>query len=185
MIKVLITGRPGIGKTTVVKRVMEMCLKFGIKVGGMITYEMREEGRRVGFKVVDVLTRKEGILAKIGISGKFRIGKYTVNLRDLENVGVRAIREALSKADIVIIDEIGPMELFSEEFRKVVEEAFNSRKPVIATIHIKADRYPLCRRIKRFPNVKMYVINYSNRNFLPKMIFRELMNYLKQTKSQF
>ena len=183
MIKVLVTGRPGIGKTTVVKRIMEMCSRSGFRVGGMITYEVRERGRRVGFKIVDVLTGREGVLAKVGIPGMFKIGRYTVNLSDLEDVGVRAIRRALSEADIVVIDEIGPMELFSEEFKKAVKEAFNSTKPVVATIHIKADRYPLCRRIKRLPNVKLYVTNYSNRDSLPKVIFRELIESLKQTKS--
>jgi len=183
LIKILITGRPGIGKTTVVKKIMEMCSGAGLKVGGMITYEIREGGRRVGFKVIDVSIGREGTLARVGLSGRFRIGRYTVNLNDLEDVGVRAIRRALSDADVVVIDEIGPMELFSDEFKRAVEDAFNSEKPVIATIHIRADRYPLCRRIKRLSGVKVYVTSYSNRNALPRIIFDELMNFIKRMKS--
>lgn len=184
MIKILVTGRPGIGKTTVVKKVAKMCSDIGLKVGGMITYEMREGGRRVGFKVVDILTNREGILAKVGFGGRYRIGKYIVDLNDLEEVGVGAIKRALAEADLIIIDEIGPMELFSEEFNRIVREAFNSEKPVVATIHIRADRYPLCREIKRLPNVKVYVTNYSNRNALPKIIFNDLMNWFQLKESQ-
>ena len=176
--KILITGRPGIGKTTIVRKVIDMCKKEGIKVGGMISYEVREGGRRVGFKILDVMNNIEGVLAWIGLKGRYRVGKYTVKIDDLNNIGVKAIREALEKADVVVIDEIGPMELYSDEFKKVVEEAFSSNKPVIATIHIKADRDPFARRIKQRKDVKLYVVTYYNRNRLPLEIFSQIKSYL-------
>jgi len=175
--KILITGRPGIGKTTVVKRLIELCRNMGLKVGGMISYEVREHSRRVGFKILDIASNKEGILAWVGLPGSLRVGKYTVNIKDLNEIGVNAIRRAIEEDDIVVIDEIGPMELFSDYFKKIVEKAFNSKKIVIATIHIKADRYPFARKIKRRPDVKIFVVNLANRKFLHKEIFNLIKSY--------
>ncbi|RLE75205.1 MAG: NTPase [Thermoprotei archaeon] len=177
--KILVTGRPGIGKTTVVRRVAELCSRAGLKAGGMVTYEVREGGRRVGFKILDLMTGEEGVLAWVGLPGRLRVGRYTVSLEGLEGVGVRAIRRALEGADVVIIDEIGPMELYSEEFKRAVEDALASDKPVVATIHVRADRYPFCRRVKSTPGVKVYTVTLSNRNALPRVIFSELSSLLR------
>ncbi|MEM2795263.1 MAG: NTPase, partial [Thermofilaceae archaeon] len=130
----LITGHPGVGKTTAVLKVTEELRKLGIHVGGFISREIRESGVRTGFVVVDLSTGEEAYLARVG-KGLPRIGKYVVLVGELERVGVKAIIKALEISDVIVIDEIGPMKLYSPLFRKAVVKALNSSKPVIATIH--------------------------------------------------
>ena len=169
---VFLTGIPGVGKTTAIKRVVLALREKGLIVGGMVTSEVREKGRRIGFEIIDLLTGRKGFLATLHGSGP-RLGKYVVNLRDLVEVGVNAIREALEKADVIVIDEVGPMELFSEEFKKAVKEALKSGKPLIGTIHYKA-RDPLIEAIKRNSNVKIFEVTLENRNNLPETITKAL-----------
>ena len=177
----LITGRPGIGKTTALHRIAEMLSKRGYSVGGMVTFEVRERGRRVGFKIRDILEGREGWLAHIGFKSGPRVGKYIVNLNDLNEIGVQAILSAVERADVVCIDEIGPMELYSREFKNAVLRAFDSGKPVVATIHIRADRDPFARSIKRREDVELYVLSLENRNRVPVQIFEKILALLAKS----
>ena len=127
---ILLTGRPGVGKTTVIRKIAEA---LGAAAGGFYTAEIREHGQRKGFKIV-TLAGNEGILAHVDIKGAPRISKYGVNLRDLEEIGVASLRRAVHQARYVVIDEIGKMELFSDEFRQAVMEAVRSDRCVVATM---------------------------------------------------
>ena len=176
---ILVTGRPGIGKTTAVLRAVELLRTRGLKVGGMVSREERSGGVRVGFIVEDLLTGACGYLAKVGPGPGPRVGKYHVVLSDLETVGVGAIRRALSEADVVVIDEIGPMELYSDAFKEAVREALDSPKPVLATIHIRARRYPYTGSILSRPDVAVYTITLSNRDSLPRVLASDVENALR------
>ena len=90
--RVAITGRPGVGKTTLIQRVLE---RISLSAGGMTTQEIRKCGVRVGFSVTDLATGREGILAHLHQRTGPRIGRYRVNLRDLEQIGIEAIRHAI------------------------------------------------------------------------------------------
>jgi nucleoside-triphosphatase len=164
--KVLITGRPGCGKTTLVKRFMEASDKA---VGGILSEEIRIAGTRRGFKIVDIASEKEGILAHVDQREGPRIGKYRVNLEDLDEIGVKAIEDALRESEIVIIDEIGPMELKSEKFINAVRQAFESGRDVIATIHYKS-RHPVLDEIRGRKDVGLYRIDETNRDGVLKEI---------------
>ena len=134
----LLTGHPGVGKTTALMKAVEsLRTRRGLKIGGMITREVREGGKRIGFQIIDVGTGKVGWLARIDVSDGPRVGKYGVNLKDLEGVGVKALLEAMEKADLVVCDEIGPMELKSAAFRQVVSKLVNCDKPVLGTVHYR------------------------------------------------
>ena len=172
----LLTGRPGIGKTTALSKIVEKLRAEGYKVGGMITFEVRSGGRRIGFKVRDITTGEEGWLARKGSGSGPRVGRYVVDLNDLERIGVSAIRKAVQEADVIAIDEIGPMELYSEEFKNAVTEAFNSGKPVVATIHIRADRYPFTRNLKR--KAKLFYLTLENRDKIPEIVYNEVKKFL-------
>ena len=168
--KIFVTGMPGVGKTTLVLKIAEDFKKRGFKIGGMITQEVRERGRRVGFKVKALDTNEEGILAWVG-EGYPRVGKYAVNLEDLNRVGVSAIRRALQNADVVIIDEIGAMEFKSREFAKAVEEALKSEKPLLATLHR--------RWVDKFRDRgKLHVLTVENRKKMRDEILHELLKIL-------
>lgn len=171
--KVFLTGKPGVGKTTIVERVVSMLRSKGFKIGGMVTFEVREGGVRKGFMVTDILTGKKGVLAWVGGSGP-KIGKYTVNLKDLEEIGVNAIKLALADADIVVVDEVGPMELFSDNFRSITKALIKADKPVIGVVHYKV-KDPLIESIKKNPDVKVFEVSVENREFLPKKVLDILL----------
>ncbi len=93
MLRVLITGPPGVGKTTLIKRLVDHARSMGVGVFGFITTEVREGGSRVGFRIVDINNGREAWLAHVSLfAGGPTVGKYNVNLRAMEEVGIPAIR---------------------------------------------------------------------------------------------
>lgn len=175
-----ITGRPGIGKTTLILRVIEGLKKKGCTVGGMITNEMREGRRRVGFEITDLLSNRRGVLAHINRSSGPKVGKYRVNLRALSSIGARSIREALEKTDVVIIDEIGPMELNSEEFKSAVKEALNSAKPVVSTVHYRSSD-SIIKEIGKNRDALIFEMDLENRSYLHGIILDKALLFIKRS----
>ena len=101
----------------------------------MITREVREGDQRIGFKISDLSSGAEGWLARVGDSVGPRIGKYSVVSEDLEKIGVSALREAAERPDgLVLVDEIGPMEMTSRPFRDALAKLLSHRGIVIATV---------------------------------------------------
>lgn len=176
-----VTGRPGVGKTTVLLKVIEGFRVRGYSVGGMISREVRQRGTRIGFEIIDLKTNEKGWLAHISQPTGPQVSKYRVNLHDLDAVGVKAIQEALRKSHIVVIDEIGPMELFSQAFRRVVEDALNSSKLVTGVIHHSA-RDPVLEELKRRDDADVETVTLENRNSVHKIIIESALQYLQQTK---
>jgi len=156
----LITGNPGVGKTTLVEKVAVALAPFAL---GFTTGEIRTGGQRVGFSIKS-LDGAEGILAHADRRGSPRVGKYGVNLPDLEAVGVEALTHALQHARLIIIDEIGKMELFSPLFRRVVVECLDSPKPVLATVPSRG--HPFVDEIKLRPDVEIVSLTRANRDRL-------------------
>ena len=171
--RIFLTGEPGCGKTTVVRRVCELLESRGRTVGGMISGELRENGVRVGFSLEDLLTRQKGVLAHVNQGEGPRVGKYRVNLSDLQHIGVAAIERALIEADIVAVDEIGPMELHSEPFSLAVQAALETSKPLVCTIHKRAS-HPLVSSIKSKFSRDISEVTPSNRDGLPHTISERL-----------
>jgi nucleoside-triphosphatase len=155
---ILLTGRPGVGKTTIIRQIADA---LGGPAGGFYTGEIRERGRRRGFKIV-TLDGEEGILSHVDIKGPPRVGRYGVNLRDLERIGVAAVRRAVTDAEYVVIDEIGKMELFSEQFREAVLEAIRSDKPVLGTVLRGTNQW--VDDLKALPEVTVLEVTQANRD---------------------
>jgi len=166
----LITGKPGCGKTTLAARV---AAALGSRAGGMLTFELRESGRRVGFEVVDIATGRREVLAHVSlrerVPAEHRLGRYGVDVGTLDEVGVRAVERAVEERRFVIIDEIGPMELLSEAFQRAVRRAFSSPAGVLATIHLRS-KHPLVRELKSREDVVLHVINERNRERVLKQL---------------
>ncbi|RLF00094.1 MAG: NTPase, partial [Thermoprotei archaeon] len=93
-------------------------------------------------------------------------------------VGVAAIRRAVEEADVVVIDEIGPMELYSEEFKAAVAEALDSPKPVVATIHVRASRYPFGRAVLSRGDCTLLRLTLDNRSSAPLRIVEAVLRAL-------
>lgn len=175
---IFITGRPGIGKTSVLLRALDDLKRRGYKIGGMISREVREGGIRVGFEIVDFCNGKRGWLAHRNQPVGPQVGKYRVNLRDLDAVGSQAILNATASDDIVVVDELGPMELLSPAFKDAVVQAIESEKPLLGTIHYRLSD-PIIQLIKTRSDAEIMEVNYENRESLHKMIAELVDSLLK------
>ncbi len=174
-----LTGSPGVGKTTVLLRTMEALKNMGFKAGGIISREIREGRARVGFEIVDLEAGRRGWLAHVNQPEGPVLGKYRVNLRDLETVGADAIRNAVINAQIIIIDEVGPMELNSSAFKEAVVQALNSGKPVLGVIHQRA-RDPLINTIKARDDAEIIEVTRENRERIHNLLINKINQVIKE-----
>jgi nucleoside-triphosphatase len=165
----LLTGPPGVGKTTLIK---EAITAIEQRAGGFYTREMRSQGVRQGFEIV-TLDGASAILASIDFHGPCRVSKYGVMADNLDNVGVAALRRATKECAIVVVDEIGKMELFSPAFREAVLEALDSGKKLLGTIMLAP--HPWADRIKQDPRVEVVMVSRANHQ----QVAQELLAWLK------
>jgi nucleoside-triphosphatase len=155
-----------VGKTTVIRAVAGA---LGERAGGFYTEEVRDGERRTGFSLFafGAGLERTGMLASVNSASRYRVGRYGVHIRDLERVGVAALRRAVREPGIavVIVDEIGKMELFSTAFRDAVESALSSPKRVVATAMTGSQ--PWVDAIKTRAGVTLVEVTKSNRNRMP------------------
>jgi nucleoside-triphosphatase len=170
-LRVLLEGRPGAGKTTVAARLADLLLERGIDVAGFVTHEVRERGRRVGFAVERLDGRQRGTLAHVELPGPPRVGKYGVDLEALERVALPALLGP-PKRSVVVLDELGKMELASEAFREAALRLFDASVDVVATAHVF--RHPFTDALKRRPDVERLQVTRATRTALPEHLAERL-----------
>jgi nucleoside-triphosphatase len=160
--KLLLTGRPGCGKTTLIKGLVD---DLALPAGGFYTEEIRQRGGRVGFKIV-TLEGKEAVFAHVDFNTTQRVGKYGLDLRVLESIGTGAICTAVRARRLVVIDEIGPMEIRSSVFCDVVNDALDS--PDVSGIvgTISARSFPFTNTIKKRHDMTLIEVRPNNREQL-------------------
>ncbi|MBN2564078.1 MAG: NTPase [Candidatus Eisenbacteria bacterium] len=161
---VFVTGRPGVGKTTLIRRVLS---ELDVRAGGFYTSEIRDGERRVGFSIAS-LDGERGILAHVDHRGDYRVGRYGVNREDLERVGVAALDRALAKSDLIVMDEIGRMELCSPTFQEAVMRALDSDTSVFGTIQER--RNPFLDSVRSRPDVEVIEVTESNRDSMVSLV---------------
>ena len=176
---IFVTGRPGIGKTSVLLRAVDDLKNRGYRIGGMISREVREGGVRVGFEIMDFSTGQRGWLAHVNQSTGPQVGKYRVNLTDLNAIGASSIISAVTNADIIMVDEIGPMELFSQAFREAVVQAIESNKPMLGTTHFRF-KNPLINTIKAREDAEILTVTYKNRESLHNLVVDKIVQFLQK-----
>jgi nucleoside-triphosphatase len=176
---IFVTGPPGIGKTSVLLRSVNGLKSRGHEIGGMISRDVREGGVRVGFEIMDFSTGQRGWLAHVNQPTGPKISKYRVNLTDLEAIGVSSILDAIRNADIIIVDEIGPMELFSSGFKDAVIQAVESDKPVLGTIHFGL-RNSFVSSLKNREDAEIFEVTYENRETLHNLIIDKVVQSLQK-----
>lgn len=164
---ILITGKPGIGKTTLIKKIVE---NTSLPKGGFYTEEIRTAGKRTGF-ILKTFDGREATLASVNIKSPYRVGKYGVDIDNLEKVGVDSLKKVIKKDTLVVIDEIGKMELYSRSFRDIVLRAIE-RGNVLATV--KLGKVGFADRLKKRKDIKLIELNIENRDYLPDKIIEML-----------
>ncbi len=153
----LLTGEPGCGKTTIIKEALSVA---GKSAGGFYTEEIRSRGSRLGFRII-TLDGKSAVLAHTDVRSPHRVSKYGVDTDNIDGIAVPALKEAIHSKDVVVIDEIGKMELFSQSFRDTVLEALDSEKKVLGTIMLVS--HPWADKIKQRPCVEVIKVTRFNR----------------------
>lgn len=177
----LISGKPGVGKTTLIEKLVR-AFKSNYEISGFWTVERRRGKQRIGFDI-QALSGKTGILARTDSSNlrsRFRVGKYFVSTKDLEEI---AVPELYSQSDLTVIDEIGKMELFSSKFKKAVLYALDNKPFVLATIGYQ--KIDFLNAIKTRPDVELLEITTVNRDFLFQNIEAKIRKALEKADSLF
>jgi nucleoside-triphosphatase len=139
-----------------------------VALSGFLTREMRSKSRRVGFEIV-TFDAERGVLAHVDIAGPPRVGRYGVDLEEFERLALPSLD---SPAGVVLIDELGKMELASKRFREAVLALFDGEAPIVATVHTFP--HPFTDALKARADVSLVKLTRSNRDDLPE----ELWNLL-------
>ena len=157
------------GKSTLVHKASEAAK---VKVGGVLARDKRIKGRRVGFELFDLGSGRTGVLADEAGDGP-QLGKYKVRLDDLDQIGAKAIEDALNR-DLIVVDEVGPMELSSRRFVGAVEKAIASEKPMLVVLH-QWSMHPLAKKIRK--NFRVITVTMQNRDALRDELTEELKRH--------
>ena len=155
VVRVLITGQPGCGKTTLIKKVAR---SLSIPFCGFFTNEIRHGKKRVGFEI-ESFGGNKAIMSHIDIKSPCRVGKYGVDIQSIERIAVLEIEIALSEKRLLIVDEIGKMELFSQRFKDLILKVFRTDIPFLGTILYKP--HPFCDRLKNSPGIKLLTLKMN------------------------
>ncbi len=162
---ILLTGRPGIGKTTAIHKIVSL---LGGHAGGFYTREALVAGRRVGFELVTLGGEREWLATKkpgVTFAHQAPFKSYRINLDAINQLGVPALRKAMEKGEVVIIDEIGPMEMLSPLFRETVMRILDSEAVVVGAIYQRPNAF--ADKVKAHPRVTVKEITVENRDGLP------------------
>jgi nucleoside-triphosphatase len=175
--RILLTGRPGCGKTTVVQRAVDLIGPD--RCAGFYTEEVREERRRVGFDVV-TLDGRRGPLARAGGRGR-RVSRYGVDLASFEELGVETLERALKCGrEVLIVDEIGKMELFSERFTALLERLLSPTGEWAILGTVMAGGHPKVDRLRHLGGLRIIEVGLRNRDALPRELERIYGDFLEK-----
>ena len=156
----LLTGVPGIGKTTLVRKVAAEMQQHCI--GGFYTEEIRQSGQRQGFRLV-TFNDEKGIIAHVDFDDRYRVGKYGVDVGAIDRFADSALSIS-EDTDVYFVDEIGKMECLASRFVSRMEALLSSNKMIIATVGKKGSG--LIEKVKRWPESQLWEITHENRDAL-------------------
>lgn len=157
----LITGLPGVGKTTLIKRIIDWVQsQKGLWVRGFYTSEFREGGKRQGFEIVTTENQRATLAHRL-IPSLYKVGKYGVDVLEFERIVMPLFEVGESSNVLWVIDEIGKMECFSEKFTEAIRRILDSTNPVVATVAYRGSGF--IAEVKRRPDVTLFTLKPSNR----------------------
>jgi nucleoside-triphosphatase len=160
VVKILLEGRPGVGKTTLAIAVVDALADRGVELSGFTTKELRERGRRVGF-LIEAIGGGREVMAHVDYSEPPTVGKYGVDLEALEQVALPALDK---RSEVLVIDELGKMELHSQALCDAVTAAMQEDGNVVATV--QATAHPFTDPLKSRDDVSVIQVTRANRDDL-------------------
>jgi len=166
---IVLTGRPGIGKSTLIRRVIQALDPES--VGGFWSSEIRENNRRVGFSLI-TLSGERGVLAHVDLRRGPRVGKYCVNIEDLEAIAIPALARARVRGQIIVIDEIASMELYSPQFAPEVRRCLDMGR-VLATLQQRRSGFQ--DEVRTREDIYLIEVKLENRDTLPQEVLSRLI----------
>ncbi|MGB5910719.1 MAG: NTPase [Promethearchaeia archaeon] len=173
--KILITGPPRCGKSTLISKLIEFYSKKNFKIKGFLTPEVREKSRRIGFDIAEISSDIRFPFARIGDSkSKYKLGKYSVFIDEFEKVISNLENLDFEQVDLMIIDEIGKMELFSKKFQNFIINIFQGESNIIATIG-KNIKHPYNKKLFNLPNLYKYDLSFQNQQ----EIYQQIIDLIK------
>jgi nucleoside-triphosphatase len=161
--RLLVEGRPGAGKTTALSHLSQLLQDVGMPLCGFLTKELRQGRSRVGFEI-ESFDGERGVLAHVKLAGPPRVGRYGVDLQAFERVALVGVDRPREEC-VVLIDELGKMELASKRFREAVIALFDQPVRIVASVQMS--RHPITDALKRRPDVETLRLTASNRDRLP------------------
>ena len=171
----LLTGAPGSGKTTIVRRVASEL--SGARLRGFTTAEIRKDGNRVGFRI-ETFDGESAVLAHVSLRSEHRVGRYGVDVASLDRIVASALSP--SRGDVTIVDEIGKMECLSDRFVEAVQKLLDARRLVIATVGLRGSCF--IERVKQRPDVELWRLTRATRDNLPAEVIAWIRQRLKAGK---
>lgn len=165
--RLLVTGRPGCGKTTLV---LSLLNRFPNRFVGFYTEEVRESGTRTGFTVTSVEDGKSALFASVSFKTEYRVSKYGLDIEAFERVALGQLEKALQRNRPLLLDEIGKMELFSESFRRLLNDCFSAPVPILATVHLRP--HPFTDALKARRDVEVLILERPR--------YREVFDYITE-----
>jgi nucleoside-triphosphatase len=166
--RLFLTGNPGVGKTTLVRAIVERLEE--VTCAGFYTEEKRQRGQRIGFRVI-TLDGQEGSLASLGRE-KPTVGKYSIRVDEFEKLVLPELDTAVTAADLYVIDEIGKMELLSRHFRNRIIELLAQPTNLLATIAKRGRGF--IEQIKGRTDVEIIEVTRNNRDELSNELARKI-----------
>lgn len=162
---VLLAGRPGVGKTTVLRRTAERLAREGVRAAGFYTEEIRDDGdRRTGFRGVPLAGGSEAVIADVELEGGPRVSRYGVDVDAVDRLAERTLDPA-DDAAVVLVDEVGKMECLSDVFVERMRALLEGPRPVLATVGAGGEGFR--EEIRRRPDVELWRVTRENRDGLP------------------
>lgn len=168
-----LTGSPGVGKTTVVNELVNQLKGASFLPGGILSPEIREDGKRLGFTIQDLMSGREETMAHKEADSTMVVGSYKVLAQQVDAVCGEAFPYAFQNADVIVVDEVGPMELFSQGFKHFLKQTMQQTQPLVAVIHPKANK-GFVRSLLKSSNSTSYEVTTENREALPGLLFEQL-----------
>ncbi|HKL30569.1 MAG TPA: NTPase [Natrialbaceae archaeon] len=173
----LVTGPPRSGKTTVVQTLVDRLEPRGYRAGGVVCPEIREDGERVGFEIVDVAAGDSRVLAHVDQPEGPSVGKYRVNVPNVDAICRTAFSRAPDSADFLVVDEIAPMEVHSDEFVRSVRRALDGDVPLVAAVHYRSTA-GFIGEVKDRDDVGIFEVTEATRDRLPERIEARILAVL-------